>query len=241
MSEFEQTQQSGDGDGGQPQDGDQYGVAELGGELGDDYSLGAAGIGDAPKKKHTGALVLIVTVLLAAGSLFSMHTLTKVTASSGKNTEIERTIEQFLKNMGPETPGADGVEELVEGHSEVVAALTDNYTEHQITDLDRNPFALFGGPTGTAQSDTGARIDQVERAANKLILKSVIGGRRPLANINGRIVRLNQIVPVELSKAEGTVKFRVTAITRKSVTLVAEDADIEKPFEKTIHLKKRSR
>ncbi len=71
-----------------------------------------------------------------------------------------------------------------------------------------------------------------------LRLKSVIGGRRPLANINGRIVRLNQIVPIQLSKAEGSVKFRVTAITANSVTVLAEDADIEDPFERTIHLKR---
>ncbi len=252
MSQFENTpaEQTGYGAdmGGQPQGagggapdgggGGDYSLGALGGELGDDYAIDPLAAADGPKKKHTGAMVLILTVGLAIGSLFSMHTLTKVTAASGKNTEIERTIEQFLKNMGTESPdNPDGAGDLVDGHNEVVKALTDNYVEHQVKQLDRNPFSLFGGATSQGPGP-GARIDQVERAFRMLRLKSVIGGRRPLANINGRIVRLNQIVPIELSKAEGTVKFRVTAITAKSVTVVAEDADIENTFERTLQLKR---
>ena len=250
MSEFENTpaEQAGYGAdtggqpqaaGGQPQEAgvNDYSLGSLGGELGDEYAIDPLAPSDAPKKKHTGAMVLIVTVVLAVGSLFSMHTLTKVTAASGKNTEIEKTIEKFLKGIDERAVDPETGETLVKDHNRIVAALTDNYVEHQVKDFDRNPFSLFGG--GAAQTDgPGARIDQVERAFRMLRLKSVIGGRRPLANINGRIVRLNQIVPVELSKAEGVVKFRVTKITAKSVTVVAEDADIEEPFERSIHLKR---
>ena len=67
-------------------------------------------------------------------------------------------------------------------------------------------------------------------------LKSVMGGSRPLANLNGRIVRVNQVISVPLSKHEGDVKFRVTKITRESITVEAVGVDLEKPFVRQVTL-----
>ncbi len=69
--------------GGQPQEAgvNDYSLGALDGELGDEFAIDPLAPADAPKKKHTGAMVLILTVVLAVGSLFSMHTLTKVTAA----------------------------------------------------------------------------------------------------------------------------------------------------------------
>ena len=196
------------------------------------------------KKRHTGALVLIVVVGLAMGSLFSMHTLTKVTAASGRNTDIERTIDGFLKSRtgGPRVdPNSGGT--LLDQHKEVVDVLTRSYTEHQITQLHKNPFDTLSSAvvieSGGGDLAKAHRRDQMERAAGMLRLKSVIMGSRPLANINGRIVRLKQMIPVELSKAEGTIKLRVEKITSDSVTVVAEDPEIDLRVEKVIHLKRK--
>ncbi len=198
-------------------------------DLGDDSLL----LGDEPAvKKGKGALVLIVVVGLAAGSLFSMHTLTKVTAARGRDLDTERTVERFLSSTAkdPETG------ELIDGHQAIVEVLTNNYSEHQVK-IERNPFELPGaGPKGEPRS---AGLNSVERAFGKLSLKSVMGGSRPLANLNGRIVRVNQVISVPLSKHEGDVKFRVTKITRDSITVEAVGVDLEKPFVKVVTLNRK--
>ena len=202
----------------------------------------------APKKKHTGVVVLIVVVGLAIGSLFSMHTLTKVTAAEGRNSEAERTIEDFFKELGgggpADNPGGSS-DDLVKGHQEVVDVLKDDYTRHQIKELARNPFDLMSsGPvTGDLSGSDGdyaraKRRDDIEKAAEKFLLKSVIMGSRPLANINGRIVRLNQVIPVEGPRSVGTIKFRVLSISPDSVTVVAEDPQLELRVEKVLKLKR---
>jgi hypothetical protein len=201
--------------------------------------------GGSPKKKHTGVIVLIVVVGLAIGSLFSMHTLTKVTASAGRDADTERTVETFLKSMGgvgaTSAPGGNS-EDLVTGHREVVGVLKDDYSQHQVKELARNPFDIMSGPvvgdiSGANGDYAKAKLrDDLEQAAESFQLKSVIMGSRPLANINGRIVRLNQVIPVEGPRSVGTLKFRVDSIRPDSVTVVAEDPRLDLRVEKVIKL-----
>jgi hypothetical protein len=219
-------------------------VGDLGGadgDLDDDFGLGHDPLmGEGSEKKSAkGMLIIVLVVGLAAGSLFSMHTLTKVTAASGRNREIDATVDKFLKSMsGAQNPdGTGGNGDLVASHNEIVEVLTNNYTENQVK-LDRNPFEFTGGGGG----DTGGGLTSrsaVERAFGKLDLKSVIGGSRPLANINGKIVRVNQVMPVRLSKMDGEIKFRVISITRDAVTVEAMGVELEKPFVKKLMLKRR--
>jgi hypothetical protein len=205
--------------------------------------------GPGQKKKHTGVVVLIVVAGLAIGSLFSMHTLTKVTAASGRDTETEKTIETFLNSIGgssgTETDSGESTESLVQGHKEVVGVLRDDFTQHQIKQLARDPFdvmsgALVVGDLSGADGDyaRAKRIDDIDRAAEGFELKSVIMGSRPLANMNGRIVRLNQVIPVDGGRSVGILKFRVVSISPESVTVVAEDPQLDLRVEKVIHLKR---
>ncbi len=189
-------------------------------------------LSDGPeRKKGKGALVLIVVVGLAAGSLFSMHTLTKVTAAGDRNLESERTVDRFLgaKNGTGEEGG------LIAGHQAIVEVLTNNYIEHQV-ELDRNPFSQSGG--GSKGERPGAGLYTVQRAFQMLSLKSVMGGSRPLANVNGRIVRVNQVITVALSKIDGDVKFRVIQITRDSIKVEAIGVELAEPFVRVVALKR---
>ncbi len=210
---------------------------------GEDYDLGVDPlISDEPvKKKSKGMLVVVLVVGLAAGSLFAMHTLTKVTAASGHNAEIDKTVEGFLKSLtgsGTRNPDAGGAS-LTDAHQEIVDVLTNNYIEHQVKHLDRNPFVLSVGDGGDSENPApGLGLSAVQRAFAKLHLKSVIGGSRPLANINGKIVRVNQVMSVPLSKMEGEIKFRVTEITRGTVTVEAVGVDLAKPFVRKLQLKR---
>ncbi len=216
----------------------------LGGEVDDldeDFDLGQDPLmGEGSEKKSMkGMLIVVLVVGLAAGSLYSMHTLTKVTAASGRNDEIDATVDRFLKSVaGAKNPdGTDRDPDLVSGHNEIVKVLTNNYIEHQV-ELDRNPFTFDIGDGGDTGGPTNSR-SAVERAFAKLDLKSVIGGSRPLANINGKIVRVNQVMPVRLSKMEGPIKFRVKAITRDAVTVEAIEVELDEPFIKKLTIKRR--
>jgi hypothetical protein len=236
----------------------QPGYTPEGGEPGALENLGDDGYGadnvdaliveEPPKKKHTGAIVLIVVVGLAVGSLFSMHTLTKVTASQGRNAETERTIDSFLSSMtGTGRPNDNGESstELVEGHREVVDVLSDDYMSHQVSDLNRNPFNVVtrpvnvpAGPVDDSEYAKAMRRDAMEEAAEEFELKSIIMGTRPLANLNGRIVRVNQVVPVQSAQAGGVIKFRVASIREDAVTMVAEDPALEIRVEKVLEWKR---
>ena len=223
----------------------QGGAGDLGGaddDLDDNFDLGQDPLmGEGLEKKSLkGMLILVLVVGLAAGSLFAMHTLTKVTAASGRNDEIDATVDRFLKSMaGARNPdGTGGNPDLVSGHNEIVEVLTNNYIEHQVQ-LDRNPFEYDDG-SGGGDTRGGPKNGRsaVERAFGKLRLKSVIGGSRPLANINGKIVRVNQVMPVRLSRMEGEIKFRVKAITRDAVTVEAIDIELEEPFIRKLTIKR---
>jgi hypothetical protein len=204
--------------------------------------------GGPQKKKKTGVVVLIVVVGLAIGSLFSMHTLTKVTAASGRNSETERTIDKFLKSTSGGNPQGDAgetTEELVQGHKEVVGVLRDDFTKHQIKQLARDPFDVMSGPTvvGDLSGADGdyakaKRRDDIDRAIASFELKSVIMGSRPLANMNGRIVRLNQVIPYDGGRSVGVIKFRVVSISPESVTVVVEDRQLDLRVEKVIKLQR---
>ncbi len=223
----------------------QDGTGDLGGADGDldgDFGLGQDPLmGEASEKKSVkGMLIIVLVVGLAAGSLFAMHTLTKVTAGLGRNDEIDATVDKFLKTLaGAGNPNSTGGgPDLVSSHNEIVKVLTNNYIANQV-ELDRDPFSFSAPGGGDASAGPTNSRSVVERAFAKLSLKSVIGGSRPLANINGKIVRVNQVMPVRLSKMEGEIKFRVKAITRDAVTVEAIDVELEEPFIQKLMIKRR--
>ena len=205
--------------------------------------------GAVQKKKRTGVVVLIVVVGLAIGALFSMHTLTQRSAASGLDGETERTIETFLKSVGgsggTQAGSGESTESLVQGHKEVVSVLRDDFTQHQIKQLARDPFDVMSGALvvgdlsgGDGEYARAKRRDDIDRAAEGFELKSVIMGSRPLANMNGRIVRLNQVIPYDGGRSVGVIKFRVVSISPESVTVVAEDPRLDLRVEKVIKLKR---
>ncbi len=197
------------------------------------------------KKRRTGALVLILVVGLSLGGLFAMHTLAKVSAAGDGNTDTEETIEKFLQTVSGDAssnPGTSGGD-LVNKHRSVVDVLHDDYTSQQValSDVQRNPFVLVqpgvtpDTPAGTTSLETkrAERKAQIENAAGQLRLKSIIMGSNPLANVNGRFVRLDEMISVQ----NQGIEFRVAEITSDTITLVAEDTDLELTVETVLYLK----
>lgn len=192
---------------------------------------------EAPRgKKPTGILVIILVVGLAIGMLFSMKTLTKVSGAAGKNPKIESVVEDFLKAMGGETPAPKDGEDTIGSYDDVVHVLTDNYTKGHVKDLGRNPFEPIDGGGATVVANPAG--NQFERAANKLVLKSVMGNS--IANFNGRIVRTGQVFPFDLGKNEGSVDFKLISVGPDSATIEGVGGDPDKPFERTIFLRRNN-
>ena len=184
------------------------------------------------KKIRSGTLVLIVVVVLAGGSLFSMHTLTKVNAEAGRNPGIERTINDFLKSAvgGSSTDSGDSGQALVDNHQRVLSALKP--VKLDTPELTRDPFDTTGetghvDPVEPGEWNQERRRAAITRAAQNLKVQSVIMGSTPMAIINGHLVRLNGIVEAMPSGRGPAIKFRMVAVAHSSVTVVAEDPQFD--------------
>lgn len=213
-----------------------------GGDLGQetagsgDLEFEPAAPGGLSGKKRTGLLLLLV-VGLAIGSMFSMRTLTKVSGGAKGNAKMETIVDDFLASIGSasKTQGDDPATQSIEGYKDVVHVLTDNYTRGQLKDLGRNPFSSYGeGEKPIVAAPTG---NQCDRAADKLVLKSVMGGS--IANINGRVVRVGQVFPVDLDKGGGQVDFRLKEVGTDSVTVECVGDGTETPVERTLFLRRK--
>ncbi len=208
--------------------GDSVSVGEFGGDGGID-----AFASDAPKIKF-GSLLIVIVVLVAAGAVFGMRTLTKITAAADGSSDVEKTVEHFLKGAAK---GSQSDNPLGFGDDSVLGVLDGDYAERQIPiqDVQKNPFAPDGAlPGGQVVVDSGGGSRSwtrvVQSAAAQLQLKSIMRGRNPLANINGRIVSLRGSITV------GGVTFKVIKITTSSVKLVAKDPKSDAEVETTVML-----
>ncbi len=240
MSEFEHT-----GTGTQANAG---GQSDSLGQL-DVEDSGDAGDLDAfmdegPRKKiRSGTLVLVVVVVLAGGSLFSMHTLTKANAQAGRNPGIEKTIDTFLKSSagGSSTDSGEGGQALVDNHQRVLTALKP--VELDTPELTRDPFDTSGetghvDPVEPGEWNKERRRAAITKAANNLKVQSVIMGATPMAIINGHLVRLNGIVEAMPSGRDPAIKFRMIAVAHTSVTVVAEDPQFDLRIETILEFKR---
>ena len=210
-------------------EGDSVSVGQFGGDGGID-----AFASDAPKIKF-GSLLIVIVVLVAAGAVFGMRTLSKITAATGGSSDVEQTVEHFLKSGVAR--GSQSDNPLGLGDNSVLGVLDGDYAERQIPiqDVQKNPFAPDGAlPGGPVVVDPGGGSGSwnriVQSAAAQLQLKSVMRGTSPLANINGRIVSLRGSITV------GGVTFRVIKITTSSVKLVAKDPNSDAEVETTVML-----
>lgn len=175
--------------------------------------IAAEGMGG-EQKKRSGALVIVGVVVLAAAGLFSMHTLTQVKADDGADPKTSKTVDDFLKGLGPE--GGDEKK-----HREAIAVIEGDYTSPQVpVDQVSDPFLVAqvdpGPSTGGPAVITGNCEQDAKRAINDIKVQAVMLGARPTAFINGKTVQVGHAIEVR------GVKFKVTAIGNDSVTVLAE-------------------
>lgn len=208
-----------------------------------------AGAGSS-RKLNTGSFVIVLVIVVAIGGLWGMRKLTHVKASTGANSEVERTIEKFLSALtGGDGQGQGDAVKPISQDNAVLDVLKETYTERQVplTDVQRNPFILDGeifvktlpgeapadGSAGAAKQ-RAERQAEFERGAGGLHLKSVIMGAEPLANISGKIVRVGE----EIVSNAGGPAYRVSKITADAVTVVAEDHSLNLTVEVVLTIKR---
>lgn len=204
------------------------GVEGFGSE-GGDLTYGAGGSASASK----GWMVIATVIILAAGGLFAMHRLAKVTAGTGGNATVDVSIEKFLSQLGGKE---DSATNLVIGIETVTGVLEDDYSKLQVPleNVQFNPFAINRDARPTASIDDSAgdaerrirkqrdkRRAEIENACQGLRLNSIIIGKVPLANISGRIVRLGEPLSID------GIAFKVTKISKDRVKLTARDVKLD--------------
>jgi hypothetical protein len=199
------------------------------------------------KRSNAGTLLIIAVIVIAAGGLFSMRFLAKVNASATSDGDLEKSIVSFLGTLdgGPGTNKSQSV--LLQNDTTVLNVLKESYTEHQVPweNIAKDPFDLSGEntPVPTTTPDDGSHqwdqqrreaLQAMESASKSLELSSVLMGSTPLANINGKILRVGDVLHMD----KQNVDFRITKIESDSATLVGEDAALNVKYEITIAIKR---
>jgi hypothetical protein len=190
--------------------------------------IAAEGMGE--QKKRSGALVIVGVVVLAAAGLFSMHTLTQVKADDGADPSTSKTVDDFLKGLGPEGGDEDK-------HLEAIAVIEGDYTSPQVpVEQVTDPFLVAqvdpGDPKGGPVVSTGNCEEDAKQAIKDIKVQAVMLGARPTAFINGKTVQVGHTIEVR------RVKFKITAIGNDSVTVLAECPEDDIRVEETVFMRR---
>lgn len=182
------------------------------------------------RRIRSGSMLLVIVVVIACGGLWFMRTLSHVSGATDAKSDVEKSIESFLgardtkgnaKVVGGTDPG-------------VLAVLSASYIDKHVPleSVQRNPFILPGenetaisapipgeDPAAAVARARGARQKDIDAAAAKLTVKSIIMSSQPLANLSGMIVRVGD----EIAPEGSDITFRVQAITSDTVMLATDD------------------
>lgn len=194
-----------------------------------------AGDGSSSKRIDGGTLLIVVVIIVAAAGLFSMRTLAKVTVPIASATEFDATVRDFITMLGTEDGEAPN-NLVTTANDSVLEIINEQYTDRQVplSGVQRNPFIIWAPAVVVPDTPVDPRDHayeqqrverkaQIESAGRRFVLKSVLMGNTPLANLSDKIVRMGETILVQ---PEG-VEFRVTAISPGVVTLVASDERLD--------------
>lgn len=198
----------------------------------DDSSMDPlAGTTGESRRIRSGSMLIVVVVVIACGGLWFMRTLSHVSGATGAKSDVEKSIESFLGARDTK-----GNAKVVSGTDpSVLAVLSASYIDKHVPleSVQRNPFILPGendtainttpiageDPAQAIARARGARQKEIDAAAAKLMVKSIIMSAQPLANLSGMIVRVGD----EIAPEGSDITFRVQSITNDTVMLATDD------------------
>jgi hypothetical protein len=188
MSEFDpndpnSVEQHGDGGAGQ----------EGGGAGGDEFDPNF--VGDGPKARNNGFLVLMALVVLGGGGVYlmKMRAVPSSAQASAEVTKANETIDRYLNDGGK---NLSSMKDMLKGTEKVVQMFMNysNVPQVKLDDLKNNPFqaeaAKESDPNAEATKAAKAREEEKRKLledAQKLKLQSVLANVRvPTCMINGK-------------------------------------------------------
>ncbi|MFG0286493.1 MAG: hypothetical protein ACF8R7_18925 [Phycisphaerales bacterium JB039] len=176
---------------------------------GDDFDVATA---SAPKKTlPLQAMAVGLVLIVAAGALFLMR-------REGTKVGIEWDSAPLVI-VPPETKG-----QKLENEDEILAALAETGPPDQIPaeNIKNDPFILVDGQTetraaGPVTDPSKAAIErrrvEIQAAVGRVHVQSIILGRVPIAKINGKLLRVGDVVEEFL---------RITRIEDRTVFLTVD-------------------
>ena len=182
---------------------------------------------------NTGAVLIVVVIVIAAGGLFVMRTLAGMTSIASADSTTEQKIAAFLDVISGNSSGPrDEHSVLMNSDDTALQVLGESYTDRQVPldNVQRNPFVIDETRTSiptasnpnpdrnSAERAKQAMRDRFIKAGNGLSLDSTLLGSTPLANISGDIYRVGDVLYLE----KEDVSLRITEIKSNSVRLLGE-------------------
>lgn len=216
---------------------------------GADVGLDPFASSSASRRIKSGSMVVVFVVALAAVGLFAMRWMTKVTVASGREDEAERKVGDYLDGLKKDTAKRDL------DSADVVHVLNDDFTDRQIplSDVQKDPFVLYDvviREVDPKQEDASEdqsqrvrdsarqkRMNEIQSALSNLRVKSILLGSNPLANLDGQIVRVGELIKTP----DDAVKLRVLSIDQDSLVVFAEDPVLDIKIEHTLFVRPNSK
>lgn len=216
------------------------GVGNFEDEIASDPLAGA----DMGRQLNMGTLLIVVVVLVSVVGLFAMRNFSELTVGIGSD-KTDGKIEEILNRpqLGEGLRGGNVAVEVISA-DKVYEDLRLDWEEVQ-----KNPFILesdlveaggepgtTGGPDPVDQTERlrEEKLNMLQAAGQQIQLQMVLMGARPLANINGRIVRVGETV----TTTPHDIVFEVIHIETDMVRLVTEDETFEIVYEVEIEVQR---
>lgn len=222
----------------------------VGANTGEDEAIGDDA---SSKRSHSGTILIVLVIVIAGVGLFSMRTLSRVTAAGNVNNDLEATIEAFLNDAGSgrSVETETNVTELVERNQQVLEVIRKSNLGEQISisDPQRNPFIIESQQNVDSgeQTDPGEQADaireqkrtqrraELKQAIEQIKIKSILMGSQPLVNINNSVLTEGDVLILNIEGAT----FRITKIQNSSVTVEGTDKNLDVSVSVDLALKRR--
>ncbi len=196
---------------------------EDGDNLLDELSSGMSQSPLVRNESRTGILLLIVIIVAAGGILYTMRRM----GMSARLEIVDVNIDYPLdERIGFDAEERDRLLKDLEESGRIVQV--------ELKDLKMNPFAWDGAESIDPTEDPAIRAAreaaerarvavekrqrEIENAADRLEVRSIMGGRTPIANISGNIVRVGDVLEDF---------FTVIEIKTRTVVLQVDDRFLE--------------
>ncbi|MBI1369399.1 MAG: hypothetical protein GC162_12190 [Planctomycetes bacterium] len=213
----------------------------IGGEAGFGAALGDPAAASKSSSKLNGALLLVVVLCVAGGTLWTMRVTGGVEKLDQSMVATEKKIDQALAKLQADKKGSaaspGNLDALFGDTDKVIASFSNDPTKRQVDvdHLQKNPFEMFVSANKSSTDQNVAAIDKVKAQRlkeikaefDKLQLQSLLNGAQPLAVISGKV----------LKEGESVGSFTVSKITPTGVTLSAEGNTYTLAMKKPLDLK----